>query len=197
MASEQKQEGYIMRVIGYCRVSTKEQSLELQKDAIKQFAKSKGIEDVVIYEEKVSSRKKRPELEQALKAMTKDDIFCVYKIDRIARSIKELEQFVEDLKVKGVTFATADGRIDLSSPSEKFTFQLLGIFAEFERNILSERTKAGLEAARARGRVGGRPKLDDKKREQIRDLREKGSSITEIARIFELSRTTVYSVLEQ
>ncbi|MBC9706247.1 MAG: recombinase family protein [Enterococcus sp.] len=187
----------MMRVIGYCRVSTKEQSLELQKDAIKQFAKSKGIEDVVIYEEKVSSRKKRPELEQALKAMTKDDIFCVYKIDRIARSIKELEQFVEDLKVKGVTFATADGRIDLSSPSEKFTFQLLGIFAEFERNILSERTKAGLEAARARGRVGGRPKLDDKKREQIRDLREKGSSITEIARIFELSRTTVYSVLEQ
>lgn len=184
-----------MRVIGYARVSKKEQNIDLQIDAIKRFAKNKGIEDVVIYEEKISSRKKRPELEYAMKAMTKGDIFVTFKIDRVARSLRELDDFVAELESRGVFFATSDGMIDLSSPNGKMQFQMFAIFAEFERNILSERTKAGLAAARERGRVGGRPKLDDNKREQIRDLRAKGSSITEIARIFDLSRTTVYTVL--
>lgn len=183
------------RIIGYTRVSTEDQNLDMQRQAIEKYAMDQGLE-CVIYEEKISSRKKeRPELQHALKAAARGDRFVVYKLDRLARSTKELYELTEQMKERGVDFVSINDSFDSSTPTGKAMFGMLAVFAEFERDIIQQRTKAGLEAARKRGKIGGRPAIDADKKRQIRKLFEAGESASDIAKEFGIGRSTVYKIL--
>ncbi|KOS63800.1 recombinase family protein [Lysinibacillus sp. FJAT-14222] len=185
------------RIIGYCRVSTEEQNLDMQERAIQNYADQKGLE-LVLYVEKVSSRKnERTELINAMKAATKGDLFVVYKLDRLARSTKELYELTDKLKEKEVDFVSVHDSFDTSTPTGKAMFGMLAVFAEFERDIIQQRTKAGLEAARKRGKVGGRPAIDEKTKKHVRALFEAGESATDIAKEYGIGRATVYKILKE
>lgn len=184
------------RVIGYARVSTDDQNLDMQQIAIEKYAKEKNFE-LVMYLEKISSRKERPELHNALKAATNGDIFVVYKLDRLARSTKELYQLTDELKVKGVELVSIHDSFDTTTPTGKAMFGMLAVFAEFERDIIQQRTKAGLDAARKRGKIGGRPAIDEKTKKHVRTLYEAGESATDIAREYGIGRSTIYKIINE
>jgi len=185
------------RIIGYCRVSTDEQNFDMQEQAIKKYASERGF-DYEIYVEKVSTRKdERLELHHAMKAAANGDLFVVFKLDRLARSTKELYSLTEQLQQKGVEFISINDSFDTTSPTGKAMFGMLAVFAEFERDIIQQRTKAGLEAARKRGRIGGRPSIDDKIRKRVRTLFEAGESATDIAKEYGISRATVYKIINE
>lgn len=188
---------HMSRIIGYCRVSTDEQNLDMQEQAIKKYAKDKGLE-FVLYIEKVSSRKnERSELQNAMKAATKGDLFVVYKLDRLARSTKELYELTDKLKEKEVNFASINDSFDTSTATGKAMFGMLAVFAEFERDVIQQRTKAGLEAARKRGRVGGRPAIDEKTKKRVEILYKLGESATDIAKEYNIGRATVYKIINE
>jgi len=138
--------------IGYARVSTKDQNLDLQIDALKKYECSE------IFYEKVSSGKDRPELQRLLNYLRTGDIFVVWKLDRVGRSLIELLNIIKNLNDKGVSFVSLSDGIDTSSSMGKFQLSIFGAFSEYEKNLISERTIAGLEAAKKRGVEGGRPK---------------------------------------
>lgn len=185
------------RVIGYCRVSTEDQNLDMQEQAIQKYAEEKGLE-LILYVEKISSRKvERQELEHAMKAATYGDLFVVYKLDRLARSTKELYTLTEQLKGKGVEFASIHDAFDTTTPTGKAMFGMLAVFAEFERDIIQQRTKAGLESARKRGRIGGRPAIDEKTKKRVRALFESGESANDIAKEYGIGRATVYKIINK
>lgn len=119
----------------------------MQQMAIEKYAKEKELE-LVMYFEKISSRKERLELQNALKAATKGDVLVIYKLDRFARSTKELYQLTDQLKDKGLEFVIINDSFDTATPTGKAMLGMLADFAEFERDIIQQRTKAGLEAAR-------------------------------------------------
>ncbi|MGE8000265.1 recombinase family protein [Lysinibacillus sp. NPDC093190] len=185
------------RVIGYCRVSTEDQNIDMQEQAIEKYAKEKGLE-LIMYVEKISSRKEmRVELEYAMKAATNGDLFVVFKLDRLARSTKELFTLTGELNEKGVEFVSINDAFDTTTPTGKAMFGMLAVFAEFERDIIQQRTKAGLESARKRGRVGGRPAIDEKKKKQVRALFEAGESAIDIAKEYGIGRATVYKIINE
>lgn len=184
------------RIIGYARVSTDDQNLDMQQIAIEKYAQDKGLE-LVLYVEKISSRKERSELQNALKAATRGDVFVIYKLDRLARSTKELYQLTDQLKEKGVEFVSINDSFDTTTPTGKAMFGMLAVFAEFERDIIQQRTKAGLEAARKRGKVGGRPKIEEKTKRQVITLFSAGESATDIAKEYGLGRSTVYKIVNE
>ncbi|HWL23320.1 MAG TPA: recombinase family protein [Ureibacillus sp.] len=184
------------RVIGYARVSTEDQNLDMQQLAIENYAKEKGLE-LVIYLEKISSRKERPELQNALKAAAKGDVFVIYKLDRLARSTKELYQLTDQLKEKGVEFVSVNDSFDTTTATGKAMFGMLAVFAEFERDIIQQRTKAGLDAARKRGKIGGRPAIDRKTKKHVRTLYNSGESATDIAKEYGIGRSTIYKILNE
>lgn len=137
---------------GYARVSTQTQSLDLQIDALAQF----GVDE--IFQEKISgAQKQRPELDKMLAYVRKGDVIVVWKLDRLGRSLIHLVRIVNTLNEKGVELISLRDRIDTTTPGGKLIFHIMAALAEFERDMISERTRAGLVAARARGRVGGRP----------------------------------------
>ena len=183
-------------IIGYIRVSTQDQNFTLQENAIKTYA-NKCDEPYEIYKEKESGAKKdRTELHNALRASQKGNKFVVYKLDRLARSSKQLFDIADKLKEKDVEFISLQDNIDTTTASGRAMFGMLSVFAEFERDIINERTRAGLEAARLRGRIGGRPKIDLKTRRQIKILFEQGESAKDIAKEFNIGRSTVYKLLK-
>lgn len=139
-------------LIGYARVSTKDQNLDMQLDALSKH----GCER--IYQEKQSgkSANDRSQLQAMLDAVRQGDTVVVYKLDRLGRSTKDLIEIVNTLQDKGVGFISLNEKIDTTGAMGKLVFQIFAALAEFERNVISERTKAGLEAAKARGRLGGR-----------------------------------------
>ncbi|MBM7610130.1 DNA invertase Pin-like site-specific DNA recombinase [Lysinibacillus composti] len=184
------------RIIGYARVSTEDQNLDMQQIAIEKYAKEKNLE-LVMYLEKISSRKDQPELQNALKATSKGDVFVIYKLDRLARSTKELYQLTDHLKEKGVEFVSIHDSFDTTTPTGKAMFGMLAVFAEFERDIIQQRTNAGLEAARKRGKVGGRPAIDDKTKRQVIALFKAGESATDIAKEYGIGRATVYRIMNE
>lgn len=185
------------RIIGYCRVSTEEQNLDMQERAIQNYAEQKGL-GLVIYVEKVSSRKNdRIDLANAMKAAAKGDVFVVYKLDRLARSTKELYELTEQLKEKRVDFVSISDAFDTSTPTGKAMFGMLAVFAEFERDIIQQRTKAGLDAARKRGRVGGRPAIDGKVKKRVRTLFKSGENANDIAKEYGIGRATVYKIINE
>lgn len=151
-----------------------------------------------MYVEKVSSRKsERVELLNAMKAATQGDLFVVYKLDRLARSIKELYELIEQLKEKQVDFVSISDSFDTSTPTGKAMFGMLAVFAEFERDIIQQRTKAGLEAARKRGRTGGRPTIDKKVKKRVRTRFNAGESAKDIAKEYGIGRATVYKIIKE
>lgn len=175
---------------GYARVSTDDQTTALQADALKRAGCSR------IYEDKASGKASaaRPQLDECLADLREGDILVVWRLDRLGRSLPDLVRIVSELEQKGVAFESLTERIETSSASGKLIFHVFAALAEFERNLIRERTKAGLAAARVRGRVGGRkPKLDAKQIRQIKTLlRDRNTSVTELAKDYGVSRTTIY-----
>ena len=175
--------------IGYARVSTEDQHLDLQRDALKQAGCG------VIYEEAVSGKSAvRPELEQCRKALRSGDTLVVWRLDRLGRSLHDLVQVVADLERSGISFESVTERIETGSAAGKLVFHVFAALAEFERNLIRERTHAGLAAARARGRSGGRkPKLGEKQLREIKALlRDPAIQVADVARRYGVSRTTLY-----
>lgn len=185
--------GDIMAKIGYARVSTQDQSLDLQMDELKKAGCEK------FFSEKMSGAKDdRPQLEACLEYLRKDDVLVVYKLDRLGRSTKQLITLIEELKEKGIHFQAITNGIDTSTAQGKFFFTIMAGFAEMERELIRERTKAGLEAARARGRKGGRPKMDSKKLDQAITLYEsKKYSVKEITEQTGVSKAKLYQELNK
>lgn len=175
--------------IGYARVSTDDQHLDLQRDALTQAGCS------LIYEESASGKTAiRPELEQCRKALRAGDTLVVWRLDRLGRSLSDLVQIVTELEQTGIGFESLTEKIDTSNATGKLVFHMFAALAEFERNLIRERTQAGLVAARARGRTGGRkPKLDDKQVREIKALlRDPNIQVVDVARRYGVSRTTLY-----
>jgi len=182
--------------IGYARVSTQDQNLQMQKDTLL------ASDCEMIFEEKVSGKSKdRPELEKLFGTLRKGDTLIVWKLDRLGRSLKDLIELMAKLKDMDVTFKSLNDSIDTSTATGRFTFNIFASLAEFEREMIRERTLSGLSAARARGRLGGRPKGLSKKNlniaKSIKILYDKEEkSMEEIAQIFGKSRTTCYRYLD-
>ena len=138
-------------LIGYARVSTNDQNLNLQKDALLKIGCEK------IYEDAISGTiKSRPGLDKALEMLRTGDTLVVWKLDRLGRSVKNLISLISDLNSKDIHFKSITDSIDTSTPSGRFFFHVMASLAEMERDLIVERTKAGLEAAKKLGRVGGR-----------------------------------------
>ena len=177
--------------IGYARVSTDDQNLDLQRDALYLA----GVES--IYEETASGKSTdRLELEHCLKALRAGDTLVVWRLDRLGRSLPDLVRIVAELQTKGIGFESITEKIETISAAGKLVFHVFAALAEFERNLIRERTRAGLAAARARGRSGGRkPKLDAR---QIREIKRLMSDptipVSHIAERYKVSRTTIYNV---
>ncbi|ABM26875.1 MULTISPECIES: recombinase family protein [Gammaproteobacteria] len=177
--------------IGYARVSTDDQNLHLQRDALV----AAGCE--IIYEDKASGKSTaRPELDNCLKALRPGDTLVVWRLDRLGRSLGDLVKVVTNLiDERGVGFLSLQEQIETNSASGKLIFHVFAALAEFERNLISERTKAGLDAARARGRKGGRkPKLAPKDIREIKVLlKDPSIPVSDVAKRFGVSRTTIYN----
>ncbi|AVQ07036.1 TPA: recombinase family protein [Xanthomonas vasicola pv. zeae] len=175
--------------IGYACVSTDDQHLDLQRDALTRAKCG------TIYEEAASGKNAaRPELEQCRKALRAGDTLVVWRLDRLGRSLPDLVQIVADLERQGVGFESLTEKIETGSAAGKLVFHVFAALAEFERGLIRERTQAGLAAARARGRVGGRkPKLDDQQVREIKALlRDPDIQVADVARRYGVSRTTIY-----
>ncbi|MBR7918270.1 recombinase family protein [Burkholderia vietnamiensis] len=180
-----------MAIIGYARVSTVEQTLDLQHDALKDAGAT------TIYEDKASGKNAdRPELLHCLKALRDGDTLVVWRLDRLGRNLRDLIHIVGELDERSVKLKSVKESLDTGGPVGKLVFHLFGALAEFERDLIRERTLAGLEAARARGRHGGRPfALDARQRKAaLAMMRNRELSVAEISRHFGVSRTTLYSI---
>jgi DNA invertase Pin-like site-specific DNA recombinase len=180
-------------LIGYARVSTVDQDLALQRDALRQA----GCER--IFEEAASGAKEnRPELAKALDHMRKGDTLVVWKLDRLARSMKQLIETVAQLEAAGVKVRSITENLGTDSAGGRFVFHIFGALAEFERSLIRERTNAGLKAARARGRKGGRPKSMTAEDVQAAETLLNGNvGPTAVAKRMGVSRATLYRHLKQ
>ncbi|PWY55654.1 transposon DNA-invertase [Legionella qingyii] len=180
--------------VGYARVSTHEQNLDLQLDELKRA----GCEQ--IFTDKISgSISERPGLEKVENFLREGDVLVVWRLDRLGRSLKHLISYVSKLEEKGIGFHSVTEAINTETPSGKFMFHVFGALSEFERNLIKERTLAGLEAARARGRQGGRPeKLSGEQKELVRTLyANKKHSIQSICKMVGVGKTTLYKYINQ
>lgn len=177
-----------MARIGYIRVSTNDQNTELQKMALI----SANCDH--IFEDRLSGKKeKRPGLQKALKVLKKGDVLIVWKLDRLGRSVKHLVTLVSALNERGVHFHSITDCIDTSSPMGRFFFHIMSALAEMERELIIERTRAGLAAARAQGRIGGRPRaFSESMRQRISHALAQGASRAEVSRCFGVALPTVY-----
>jgi len=184
-------------IIGYARTSKAEQNLDMQVDAIKKYAADKGEEFKLYVEQESGAKADRKVLAQAIDNVRKGDSFVVYKLDRLARSTRQLFDITDSFDNTGVEFVSISDSFDTTTPSGKAMFRMLAVFAEFERDIISDRTKAGLDAAKARGRIGGRPKVDAKTRRHVVTLYEGGNSATDIAKEYGIGRSTIYKILNE
>lgn len=180
-------------LVGYGRVSTLDQNSELQEDALR----AAGCEKFFI--EKVSSGKKdRPQLTAALDYVREGDTLVVWRLDRLARSLHQLIETVEALEVRGIALKSLTEAIDTGTPGGRLVFHIFGSIAEFERAIIRERTKAGVIAAKARGRSGGRPaKLTGERVEHAGNLLAAGTTVSAVARSMGVSRASVHRALER
>lgn len=180
--------------IGYARVSTQDQNLDLQKDALTQ----EGCEK--IFEEKApGSDTDRTQLGKMMEQLRPGDVVVVWKLDRLGRNLKHLIELVSTFDKLGVGLKSLKEDINTTTSTGKLVFNIFGALAEFERDIIRERTRAGLEAARARGRIGGRKRsLDDGQVQMLRAMaRDESVSVTNICKQFGISRPTYYKYLKQ
>lgn len=179
--------------IGYARISTSDQNLDLQLDALKQAGCERIYSDTI-----TGTSTKRPEFDKLLDILRPGDVLTVWKLDRVGRSLKHLLQIAEDLQAKGIHLHIITQGIDTTTPAGKMLFSIMGSIAEYEKSLIQERVNAGLKAAKARGRVGGRPSAlshDDKK--QAIALHRGGMSVSAIAKTLGVSRPTIYKCLDE
>ena len=181
-------------IYGYARVSTEGQNLDLQLDALKKAGCAK------IFKEKISAAKERPELDKMMALLGKGDTVVVWKLDRLGRSLRHLIDLVNGLEEKKVKFISLQDGINTQTAQGRFIFNLFASLAEFERDIIRERTQAGLSAARARGRKGGRPKglsLEAQLKAQYAKklYADKSLSIDFICKKVGVSRRTLYNYI--
>ena len=175
-------------IIGYARVSTQDQNLDLQKQALT----AAGCEK--IYEDHISGKRAdRPGLALVLETIREGDALVVWKLDRLGRSLKQLIALVEDLERLGINFKSLTDNIDTSTPSGRFFFHVMASLAEMERELIVERTRAGLKAAREMGRTGGRRRLmTASKIEAAKKLMDSGVPPKEVAANLGVSIPTLY-----
>lgn len=182
---------------GYARISTAEQDIRLQTDALL----NAGCLPQDIFKETASGAKDdRPQLMRLLDRLRSGDELCVWKLDRLGRSLSHLVMLVSNLESKGIGLVSLQDGIDTTTPMGRFTFHLFAAIAEFERELIRERTMAGLTAARARGKIGGRPaglsKAAKNKAAAAKTLYREGKlSVAEIARQLDISKTSLYKYL--
>lgn len=176
--------------IGYARVSTLDQNPDLQRDALEKAGCEKVIVDQIS-----GTLAARPGLEKIKEQLRPGDTLVVWRLDRLGRSLQDLIGWINYLEERGAALQSLHETIDTTTPTGKLTFHLFGALAEFERNLIQERTQAGLRAARARGRLGGRPKaLDNDKRQVAVDLyRQKKMPVGRICAMMGISKPTLYS----
>ena len=180
-------------LIGYARVSKHEQNLDLQLDSLKKAGCDK------IFTDKISGVKTaRPGLDEAMSFLRAGDSLVVWRLDRLGRSLKHLIETITDLSNKNIGFKSTTENIDTTTSGGKLIFHIFGALAEFERNLIKERTQAGLEAARARGKKGGRPaSLTGKKAQMAQELyNSQNHTIPEICKMLGISRATLYRHIE-
>jgi len=179
--------------VGYARVSTQDQNLDLQLRALD----AAGCERVFKDQGVSGSQRDRPQLQRALAALSQGDSLVVWKLDRLGRSLGHLIEMVSALKVRGVGFVSVSESIDTTSAGGKLFFHMMGALAEFERDLIVERTKAGMSAARKRGKHLGRPrKLDPAQLAHARELLDQGKSRNEVARLLKVDASTLYRALQ-
>ncbi len=179
--------------VGYARVSTAEQYLRMQEDALK----SAGCEE--IYTDVISGVKShRPGLDEALNYLREGDTLVVWKLDRLGRSIQHLIHTITYLLDKKIGFKSLQENIDTSTSGGKLIFHIFSALAEFERDLIQERTQAGLKAARARGKMGGRPPLLDNRQinRMVEMYDEQKNTVGEICKIYNISRPSFYNYLK-
>lgn len=178
--------------VGYARVSTLEQTLDLQRDALERAGCERQLSDTAS-----GATTSRPGLDEALAYLRAGDTLVVWRLDRLGRSLRHLIETVTALEARGIGFRSVTEQIDTTTPGGKLIFHVFGALAEFERDLIRERTQAGLRAARARGRLGGRPRvaaLADPRRLALaqRLYDDSVTSVAEICRTLGVSRSTLY-----
>lgn len=175
-------------VFGYARVSTEAQNLDRQLDALEKY----GVD--MIYNEKMSGTKKnRPELTKLLDRITEGDTVVVESLSRLGRSTKDLIELTETFQSKGVNLVSLKESIDTNSPTGKLLFTLMSAIAQFERDVIADRTREGLKSARARGRTGGRPRADPEQVKKAVNLyKTEQYSIKEIEELTGIKKSTLY-----
>lgn len=178
--------------IGYGRVSTSDQNASSQKDALTSAAVDKVFIDTF-----TGTKASRPEFDRLREQLRPGDTLVITRLDRLGRSAKDLLTIVSDLEAMSVQLEVIEQNIDTSTPEGKLFFTMVAAFAEFERGIMQSRTKDGLAAARARGRVGGRkPKLSPKHVAEARKMYSEGKTVVDISTLLGVSRPTIYRALE-
>lgn len=181
----------VSKSFGYARVSTGDQNLDLQLDALQQANCD------AIYKEKASSAKaERTELRELFKVVREGDKIIVWRLDRLARSTRQLIETVEDLNSKGVELISLQESVDTSNAGGKLIFHIFSALAEFERNLIKERVNAGLKSARERGRFGGRPKALSQPQIKIARAMRQDHSLAEIASHLGVAKSTVHRALK-
>ena len=178
-------------ILGYARVSTVDQKLDSQCDALAAAGTERIFADTIS-----GTMRTRPALDELLKQLRAGDVIVVTKYDRLARSLKDLLELVDQIKERGAGFRSLAEDIDTTTPAGRLVFHVFASIAQFERERISERTREGLEAARKRGRVGGRPPaLSPAQRAEVRRMRDdEQRTLPEIAQLFRVSTKTIRRV---
>ena len=181
-------------LVGYARVSTFEQTLDLQQDALRAAGCGQFFTDTIS-----GGVSDRPGLHDALLYLRAGDTLVVWRLDRLGRSLKHLIETITALHERGIGFRSLTESIDTTTPGGKLIFHVFGALAEFERDLIRERTQAGLTAARARGRKGGRPaSLSPKQQELLHQLyADKNNSIEDITKTLRISKSTLYRYVDR
>jgi len=192
-----------MKVAIYARVSTNEQTTQNQIRELKAWAKRAGHQVVAIYDDNgisgAKGREYRVEFDKLLKGAVRRefDLVAAWSVDRLGRSMQDLIAFLQELHGAGVDLYLHQQALDTTTPSGRAMFQMMGVFAEFERSMISERVKSGLERAKASGKTLGRPKVSDDVEKEILELRRQGMGILKIGRELGVGTSTVQRVLSQ
>ncbi|HBR1907186.1 TPA: recombinase family protein [Klebsiella quasipneumoniae subsp. similipneumoniae] len=178
-------------LIGYARVSTGDQNLDLQKNALIR------AECELVFEDMASGKNaRRPGLKRALRRLRAGDVLVVWKLDRLGRSVRDLITLVSELQARGVNFRSLTDSIDTSTPAGRFFFHVMSALAEMERELIVERTRAGLAAAREQGRVGGRRRgMTTEVVERCRRMLENGATRQQVADVIGVDVKTIYKYL--
>lgn len=180
-------------IYGYARVSTADQNLDRQKDALRKF----GV-DKLFCEKMSGTKKNRPELDKMLSEIRDGDTIVIESLSRLGRSVKNLSELMETLNDRNIRLVSLKETIDTQSPTGKLLFTILSSLAQFERDVLVERTREGLNAARVRGRVGGRPKADQSAlKKAIALYHTRQYSIKEITELTGISKSTLYRAINR